>query len=186
MYIIFLSKVTVVRGINLQVPPGGYSATALETCVIIEFPFPTDAVQTARTRFAMGSVNAEYPDSLHKFQIKRNDKFKRLMLRKELKLSIFHKAGFLRADRQLGVAFVKLAALDETATIHEPVNVYENEHKKKAEGKLEVKIRIKEALGQTKTSELSTQKWLVIDRFEDIVNIIFISIKKKEEYFVSF
>lgn len=93
------------------------------------------------------------------------------MGRKEIKCIIYYRAGFLRADRQLGVAFVKLADLEQTATIHESVNVYENDHKKKAEGKLEVKIRIKEALGQTKSSELLTQKWLVIDRFEDIVNI---------------
>ncbi|CAF1560855.1 unnamed protein product, partial [Adineta steineri] len=94
--------VNVLRGINLHVP-AGYSATALETYVIIEFPYPPETPQTARTRHATGTTNAEYADSLHKFQIKRNDnKFKRLMTRKELKLTIFYKAGFLRSDRQLG------------------------------------------------------------------------------------
>jgi len=174
VYNTFSFKVTVVRGINLQVP-SGYSATALETYVIIEFPYPPETSQTARTRNAIGSINAEYPDSLHKFQIKRNDsKLIRLMNRKELKLTIFYKAGFLRADRQLGTASIKLFGLEQTSTIHESVNVYENDHKKKAEGKLEVKIRIKEALGRTKSSELLLQQWLVIDRFEEIVNIIII------------
>ncbi|CAF0805008.1 unnamed protein product [Adineta ricciae] len=161
-------EVNVLRGINLHVP-SGYSATALETYVIIEFPYPPETSQTARTRHAAGSANVEYPDALHKFQIKRNDtKFKRLMGRKELKLSIYYKVGFLRSDRLLGVAYVKTAPLEQSATIHESVDVFENDHKKKAEGKLEVKIRIKEALGSTKSSQISSQQWLVIDRFEDI------------------
>ena len=93
------------------------------------------------------------------------------MARKELKLSVFHKAGFLRGDRLLGVASLKLAALDHSSTIHESVDVYDSERKKKAEGKLEVKVRIKEALGSNKASESTTQRWLVIDRFEETVNI---------------
>jgi hypothetical protein len=168
-------KVTVLRGINLQVP-SGYSSAALQTYVIIEFPYPPETIQKAQTRFATGSINAEYPDSLHKFQIKRNDgKFKRFIGRKDLKLSIFYKAGFLQGNRQLGTAFIKLAGLDQSAIIHESVDIYENDHKKKAEGKLEVKIRIKEALGPTKSSELIPQRWLVIDRFEEIVNILLIN-----------
>lgn len=103
------------------------------------------------------------------------------MSRKELKLSIFYKVGFLRSDRLLGIAYVKMAPLEQLATIHESVDVFENDHKKKAEGKLEVKIRIKEALGSTKSSQISSQRWLVIDRFEDIViceftTLIFFSI----------
>ncbi|CAM4859805.1 unnamed protein product [Rotaria socialis] len=161
-------EVKVLRGINLRLP-SGYSSTSLETCVIIEFPYPRETPQTARTRHGAGSAIAEYPDSLHKFQIKRTDTdLKRVFKRKELKLSIFHKAGFLRADRLLGTASVKLAPFEETATIHESVDIFDNEHKKKPEGKLEVKIRMKEALGQTKSSESSLQQWLVIDRFEDI------------------
>ena len=140
--------------------------------MIIDFPYPTEAPQTARTRHAVGSGNAEYPDSSHRFQIKRNDgKFKRSINRKELKLSIFYKVGFLRSDRLLGVASIKLAGLEQSSTIHESVDVYDSEHKKKIEGKLEIKLRVKEALGQSKASELSSQRWLVIDRFEDIVSL---------------
>ena len=97
------------------------------------------------------------------------------MGRKELKLSIYYKVGFLRSDRLLGVAYVKTAPLEQLATVHESVDVFENDHKKKAEGKLEVKIRIKEALGSTKSSQISSQRWLVIDRFEDIVTFEFIT-----------
>jgi hypothetical protein len=85
-----------------------------------------------------------------------------------LKLTIYYKAGFLRSDRPLGTASIKLAPLEHTSTIHESVDIYENDHKKKPEGKLEVKIRIKEAIGPTKSSELLSQRWLVIDRFEEI------------------
>ncbi|CAF4363674.1 unnamed protein product, partial [Rotaria sordida] len=89
--------VNVLRGINLRVP-SGYSATSFETYVIIEFPYPPETPQTARTRYGIGSTIAEYSDSLHKFHIKRTDgKFKRLMSRKELKLSIFYRVGFLRS-----------------------------------------------------------------------------------------
>ncbi|CAF0973323.1 unnamed protein product [Rotaria sp. Silwood1] len=160
-------EVNILRGINLPVPQG-QSASSLETYVFIEFPYPTETPQTARTRLAVGSVNAEYPDSLHKFYIKRNDaKFRRLMNRKELKLAVFYKAGFLRSDRPLGIASIKLAELEQACTIHESVDLYESEHKKKIEGKLEVKLRIKEALGQTKASDILPQRWLVIDRFEE-------------------
>jgi coiled-coil and C2 domain-containing protein 1 len=165
----FSFQVNVVRGINLHVP-SGYTAKNLETNVVVEFPYPTDATQEARTRHATGSMNAEYPDAVHRFTIKRADtKLARAMGRKELKLSVYHKAGFLRADRLLGVAKLKLAALEHSANIHESADVYEDERKKKAEGKVEVKVRIKEALGVNKASELTAQKWLVIDRFEDTV-----------------
>ena len=98
--------------------PSGHSSSSLETYVIIELPYPTDAPQTARTRHAVGSTNAEYPDSLHKFYIKRNDaKFRRLMNRKELQLAVFYKTGFLRSDRPLGTASIKLATLEQTCTI---------------------------------------------------------------------
>ncbi|CAF0942285.1 unnamed protein product [Rotaria sordida] len=161
-------EVTILRGINLPVP-SGQSSSSLETYVAIEFPYPTETPQTARTRHTIGSVNAEYPDSLHKFYIKRNDaKFRRLMNRKELKLAVFYKAGFLRSDRPLGIASMKLATLEQSCTIHESVDLYESEHKKKIEGKLEVKLRIKEALGQTKASDILPQRWLVIDRFEEL------------------
>jgi hypothetical protein len=101
------------------------------------------------------------------------------MNRKELKLAVFYKPGFLRSDRPLGTASIKLAALEQSCTIHESVDLYESEHKKKIEGKLEVKLRIKEALGQTKASDILPQRWLVIDRFEELVNI-------KRIYFQSF
>lgn len=93
--------------------------------------------------------------------------------RKDLKLSIFYRAGFLRADRQLGVAFVKLAPLDECAIIHESVDIYENDHRKKPHGKLEIKIRIREGLGPNKASEVSPRRWLIIDRIEDTVSVRF-------------
>lgn len=165
-------EVTVVRGINLPVP-SGISPTSLETYVMVEFPYPTDEPQTARTRHTVGSSNAEYPESIHKFYIKRNDaKFKRLMNRKELKVAVFYKPGFLRSDRPLGIASIKLATLEQTCTIHESADLYECEHKKKIEGKLEIKLRIREALGQTKASDILPQRWLVIDRFEDSVSFL--------------
>lgn len=160
-------QVVVLRGINLP-SPSGQSASTLETYVVIEFPYPTDEPQVVRTRHAVGVGNAEYPESQHKFYIKRTDaKFRRLMNRKEMKLVVYYKPGFLRSDRPLGVASVKLALLEQQCTIHESVDLYEVEHKKKIEGKLEVKIRIREALGQNRASDILPQRWLVIDRFEE-------------------
>lgn len=151
--------------------PLGHSAASLETYVTIEFPYPTETPQTARTRHVAGADNAEYPEGQHKFYIKRQDaKFRRQMNRKEMKLAVFYKTGFLRSDRLLGVASIKLAALEQTCTIHESVDLFESEHKKKIDGKVEVKLRIKEALGQTKASDILPQRWLVIDRFEEMVN----------------
>ena len=163
-------QVTVLRGINLPVP-AGHTSASLETYVTIEFPYPTDEPQMARTRHIADANNAEYPESQHKFYIKRNDaKFRRLMNRKELRFAVFYKPGFLRSDRPLGTASLKLAQLEHACTIHESVDLYECEHKKKIEGKLEIKLRIREALEQTKASEILPQRWLVIDRFPELVN----------------
>jgi coiled-coil and C2 domain-containing protein 1 len=162
-------QVSILRGINLPVP-SGYASKSLETYVTIEFPFPPETSQTARTRYAVGSVNAEYGDSTHRFTITRSQtRLRRLMNRKELRLAIYYKVGFLRNDRQLGLATLKLADLEQLANIHESVDVYDCDDKRKVEGKLEVRIRIKEALGPVKASEVSTQHWLVINRFEDTV-----------------
>jgi hypothetical protein len=105
------------------------------------------------------------------------------MNRKELKLAVFYKPGILRSDRPLGTASIKLAALEQTCTIHESVDLFESEHKKKIEGKLEVKLRIKEALGQTKASDILPQRWLVIDRFEEPVNFQIFIIRIFTPYF---
>jgi len=152
--------------------PTGFTSAALQTYVIYEFPFPPETPQSGRTRLATGSTNAEYDEQAHKFQLKRTDKKnQRLIDRKDLKMTIYYKAGFLRTDKQLGVAFVKLAPLLKTSIIHESVDVYENDHRKKPEGKLEVKIRIKEAMGAEKASQLISQVWLVIDHFDNAVNL---------------
>lgn len=161
-------QVTVIRGINLPVP-SGYSAQSLDTYVVLALPYPTETPQTGRTRHATGASIAEYPDARFKFTIKRSDtKLIRGFQRKELRLDIFYKAGFLRADRQLGIANMKLAGLITHAVVHDTVDIYD-EHRKKAQGKIEVKIRLREALGPEKASELTMQRWLVIDRFDDTV-----------------
>lgn len=140
----------------------------METFVVIEFPYPTEEPQVAKTRHAVGMGNAEYPEAQHKFYIKRNDaKFRRLMNRKEMKFVVYYKPGFLRSDRPLGIASLKLAALEQQCTIHESIDLFEVEHKKKIEGKLEVKVRIYEALGQNRASDILPQRWLIIDRFEE-------------------
>jgi len=160
-------EVTIIRGINLSVP-SGFTAQGLESYVTIEFPYPPDSSQTGRTRHGTGADAVDYPDARFRFTIKRNDtKLRRLFSRKELRLGIFYKAGFLRADRQLGIAAVKLDTLETCATVHESVHIFENDHRKKAQGKLEVKIRIREALGPTKQADLTSQRWLVIDSFDE-------------------
>lgn len=160
-------EVTIIRGINLSVP-SGFTAQALETYVTLEFPYPPESSQTGRTRHGTGTSMVEYPDARFRFTIKRSDtKLRRLLMRKELRLAIFYKAGFLRADRQLGVAALKLASLDTCATVHDSVDIFENDHRKKAQGKLEVKIRIREALGPTKTADSISHRLLIIDRFDD-------------------
>lgn len=131
---------------------------------MIEFPEATSPAQTVQTRRGTGADNVEYPSSIHKFTIKLMDRaFIRAIKRKEVKFSIFYKAGFLRSDRLIGTTSVALTKLLTTSTIHESLDISTDSHRKKAEGKLEVKIRIREACGPKKQTEVSTENWLFID-----------------------
>ncbi|CAF1094841.1 unnamed protein product [Didymodactylos carnosus] len=161
-------EVTVIRGINYPLPQG-YTDKTLETYVHVEFPYPPETSQQGKTKRVYGAQISEYHEIL-RFYIKRNDaKFKRLMNRKELKLVVYYRSGFMKmTEKVLGTSSIKLQPLEDNCTIHESVDLYEHEHKKRIEGKIECKIRIREALGQAKASEVLPQRWLVIDRFEEI------------------
>ncbi|CAF1579358.1 unnamed protein product [Didymodactylos carnosus] len=164
-------EITVIRGINYPIPQG-YTDKTLETFVHIAFPYPSETSQQGKTKRVLGAQNPEYFE-IFKFHIKRNDaKFKRLMSRKELKLIIYYRSGFMKMNEKiLGTSSIKLQSLEDNCTIHESVDLYEHEHKKRIEGKIECKIRIREALGQKKISEVVSQRWLVIDQFKEFVRI---------------
>ncbi|XP_046857944.1 coiled-coil and C2 domain-containing protein 1-like isoform X2 [Xenia sp. Carnegie-2017] len=73
--------------------------------------------------------------------------------------------GFLKGDKTLGQASLKLSPFDKRCEIHEYLNLMDPEKGRKViGGKIEVKLRIREPLTD-KDVEILTQKWLVIDAF---------------------
>lgn len=85
---------------------------------------------------------------------------------KGLKLELLHKGGFLRSDKPIGTALVKLDKLESQSEVREIVEVMDG--RKATGGRVEVKIRLREPLsGQD--MQTSTERWLVIDQSQVLV-----------------
>lgn len=155
-------EVIIVRAVNLSLPKD-YKVDHMNTFVKFEFPFPPEDFQSDKTKVQHASCNPEYNQSF-RLQIQRKQtKFMRLMNRKDLKLEIYIKGGFLRSDKLLANCAIKLQPLENSTTLH---NAYELlEGRRQTGGKLEVIIRIREPLLHkgVKTME---HKWLIIDKFK--------------------
>ncbi|XP_076440477.1 coiled-coil and C2 domain-containing protein 1-like isoform X2 [Babylonia areolata] len=154
-------ELMVVRGIGLSLP-SGYSEKDMDTTVKYEFLFPSDDPQTGQTSTVKSTVNPEYGESF-KLQIDRKSRsFTRFVERKGIKLNVFIKRGFFKADQLLGSAAVKLWPLDSNCTLHDSFDLADG--RKSVGGKLEVKVRIREPLKGRQVAQ-SQEKWLVIDQF---------------------
>ncbi|KAJ8305464.1 hypothetical protein KUTeg_016009 [Tegillarca granosa] len=70
--------------------------------------------------------------------------------------------GFLKSDKMMGTANVKLLPLESTCTLHDSFDLADG--RKSVGGKLEVKIRIRDPLKSKQVEEVK-EKWLVIDQF---------------------
>lgn len=155
-------EVTVIRGIN-YVMPKDYKVDHMNTFVKFEFPYPPDECQKDKTNVQSSSCEPEYNQSF-KLQIQRKQtKFMRLMNRKELKLEVYIKGGFLRSDKLLAHCNVKLQPLETASEIHNAFELLDG--RRSTGGKLEVKIRIREPLLH-KGVQTVEHKWLIIDKFQ--------------------
>uniref|UniRef100_A0A669DTQ5 Coiled-coil and C2 domain containing 1B n=1 Tax=Oreochromis niloticus TaxID=8128 RepID=A0A669DTQ5_ORENI len=135
---------------------------SLNDFIHFEFPYPsTEQPQKLKTAVIKNTNSPEYNQSF-KLQINRNHRgFRRVVTAKGLKLELLHKGGFLRSDKPIGTALLKLDKLESHSEIREIVEVMDG--RKATGGRIEVKVRLREPLsGQD--MQTSTERWLVIDQ----------------------
>lgn len=153
--------VTVVKGMNLPAP-SGIQTNDLDAFIKFDFPYPsTEQPQKHKTAVVKNTNCPEYNQSFT-LSINRNHRgFRRVVTSKGLKLELFHKGGFLRSDKPIGTAVVKLEALENQSEIREIVEVMDG--RKHTGGRVEVKVRLREPLSGQDV-QTSSLRWLVIDQ----------------------
>uniref|UniRef100_A0A8D3ALJ2 Coiled-coil and C2 domain-containing protein 1B n=1 Tax=Scophthalmus maximus TaxID=52904 RepID=A0A8D3ALJ2_SCOMX len=161
--------VVVVKGMNLPAP-SGIQANDLDAYVKVDFPYPSsEQPQKHKTTVIKNTNSPDYNQSFT-LSINRNHRgFRRVVTSKGLKLELLHKGGFLRNDKSIGTALVKLDKLETQSEIREIVEVMDG--RKPTGGRIEVKVRLREPLsGQD--MQTSTERWLVIDQSQVATGII--------------
>ncbi|KAM7400192.1 hypothetical protein PAMA_004743 [Pampus argenteus] len=157
--------VVIVKGMNLPAP-SGIQTNDLDAYVKFDFPYPSaEQPQKHRTAVIKNTNSPEYNQSFT-LSINRNHRGFRRVLTKGLKLELLHKGGFLRSDKPIGTALVKMEKLESQSEIREIVEVMDG--RKSTGGRVEVKIRLREPLsGQD--MQTSTEHWLVIGQSQVLV-----------------
>uniref|UniRef100_A0A8C4IY54 Coiled-coil and C2 domain containing 1B n=1 Tax=Dicentrarchus labrax TaxID=13489 RepID=A0A8C4IY54_DICLA len=160
--------VIIVKGMNLPAP-SGIQTNDLDAYVKFDFPYPSTVRDFSSFPFSQTLhlfilnlfFSPEYNQSFN-LSINRNHRgFRRVVASKGIKLELLHKGGFLRSDKPIGTALVKLDKLESQSEIREIVEVMDG--RKPTGGRVEVKIRLREPLsGQD--MQTSTERWLVIDQ----------------------
>ncbi|KAM9349300.1 coiled-coil and C2 domain-containing protein 1B [Symphorus nematophorus] len=152
--------VVIVKGMNLPAP-SGIQTNDLDAYIKFDFPYPsTEQPQKHKTAVIKNTNSPEYNQSFT-LSINRNHRgFRRVVTSKGIKLELLHKGGFLRSDKPIGTAHIKLDKLESQSEIREIVEVMDG--RKPTGGRVEVKVRLREPLsGQD--MQTSTERWLVID-----------------------
>ncbi|XP_077547146.1 lethal (2) giant discs 1 isoform X3 [Haemaphysalis longicornis] len=162
-------EVSVVRAVNL---PGrkvtvqsalacgcARKADDLDSYVIVTFPFPNDAPQSARTRTVKDTTNPEFNETF-RFEVNRKSRsLARVMKRHPIKCEVWAKRGFLRSDASLGTASIKFEDLESKCELHDSYDVFDS--KRPSGGKLEVKVRVREPFVSKQVEEIK-HRWLII------------------------
>lgn len=155
-------ELTVIRAINLGLPKD-HKQEHMNTFVKFEFPYPPEELQSDKTKVQNATCNPEYNQTF-RLQIQRKQsKFVRFINRKELKLEVYLKGGFLRSDKLLYTCQVKLQPLENLSTIHDAFDLLEG--RRQTGGKLEIKLRIREPILHKDIKHLE-YKLLIIDKFQ--------------------
>nr|XP_046216556.1 coiled-coil and C2 domain-containing protein 1B isoform X2 [Oncorhynchus gorbuscha] len=153
--------VVVVRGMNLPAP-SGIATNDLDAYVKFDFPYPsTEQPQKHRTAVVKNTNSPEFNQGFT-LNINRNHRgFRRVVQSKGLKLELLHKGGFLRSDKPIGTAHIKLEKLETESEVREIVEVIDG--RKPTGGRVEVRVRLREPLsGQD--LQTTTERWLVLDQ----------------------
>ncbi|EDO41324.1 predicted protein [Nematostella vectensis] len=156
-------EITIVRCLNIPLP-SGYSQKDLHCYVTYEFPYPSsEDPQSGRTQTIKHTINPEYNEAFKVNIDRKNRALPRIFRRQALKFEIKYERGFLKGDKALGQAQVKLAPLDSKSEIHDCVDLMDSDRGRRAVGgKVEVIIRVREPLTDKDVS-IEKWKWLVID-----------------------
>ncbi|KAJ3595526.1 hypothetical protein NHX12_004829 [Muraenolepis orangiensis] len=146
--------VEIVKGLNLPAP-SGVLASDLDAYVKFDFPYPsTEKPQSHKTTVIKNNNSPEYNQSFTLSINRKHRGFRRVVQSKGLK-------GFLRSDKPVGFALLKLEQLENHSEIREIVEVMDG--RKHTGGRLEVKVRLREPLtGQDLQS--TTERWLLLDQ----------------------
>lgn len=158
--------ITIVKGMNLPAP-SGIQPNDLYAFVKFDFPYPsTEQPQRHKTHVIKNNNSPEYNQSFT-LTINRNHRgFRRVVANKGFKLELFHKGGFLRSDKPIGTAVVKLENLETQSEIREIVEVMDG--RKGTGGRVEVRVRLREPLS-AQDVQTSSERWLVIDKTQALV-----------------
>ncbi|XP_076837825.1 coiled-coil and C2 domain-containing protein 1B isoform X2 [Brachyhypopomus gauderio] len=158
--------VMIVKGMNLPAPQG-VASNDLDAYVKFDFPYPSsDQPQKHKTSVIRNTNSPEYNQSFT-LNINRNHRgFRRVVQSKGLKLEVFHKGGFLRSDKPVGTAQIKLEKLECESEVREIVEVMDG--RKPTGGRLEVRVRLREPLSGQDLSTV-TERWLVLDQSQAIL-----------------
>uniref|UniRef100_A0A8C9VS37 Coiled-coil and C2 domain-containing protein 1B n=1 Tax=Scleropages formosus TaxID=113540 RepID=A0A8C9VS37_SCLFO len=153
--------VVIVKAMNLPAPQG-IATNDLDAFVKFEFPYPsTEQPQKHKTAVIKNSNCPEYNQSFT-LTINRNHRgFRRVIQSKGLKMEVLHKGGFLRSDKPLGAAHLKLDKLETQSEVREIVEVIEG--RKPTGGLLEVRVRLREPLSGQDV-QTTTERWLILDQ----------------------
>ncbi|XP_064415879.1 coiled-coil and C2 domain-containing protein 1B isoform X2 [Latimeria chalumnae] len=153
--------VIIVRGMNLPAP-SGVALNDLDAFVKFEFPYPsTEQPQKNKTSVIKNTNCPEYNQSFT-LTINRNHRgFRRAIQTKGIKFELFHKGGFLRSDKPVGTAQLKLERLETVCEIREILEVFES--RKATGGKLEVRVRLREPLSGQDIQTV-TERWLILEQ----------------------
>ncbi|XP_061099090.1 coiled-coil and C2 domain-containing protein 1B isoform X2 [Conger conger] len=153
--------VVIVKGMNLPAPHG-IATNDLDAYVKFEFPYPsTDQPQKLKTNVIKNTNCPEYNQSFT-LNINRNHRgFRRIVQSKGLKLEVLHKGGFLRSDKPVGTAHLKLEKLETESEVREIVEVIDG--RKPTGGRVEVRVRLREPLSGQDLQTIC-ERWVVLEQ----------------------
>jgi len=153
-------ELTIIRGVDFK-PPSGFETKDVDTYVKFEFPYPQEEPQKDKTATIKGTASPEYDQSF-KIEINRKRSGQRVFTNKAVKFEVYYRAGFLKGDKLLATASIKLESLMTKFEVHDSMDLYDG--RRPCGGRLEVKMRVREPIVGKQTEEV-TEKWLVIDKF---------------------
>uniref|UniRef100_A0A8K9WSV8 Coiled-coil and C2 domain-containing protein 1B n=1 Tax=Oncorhynchus mykiss TaxID=8022 RepID=A0A8K9WSV8_ONCMY len=153
--------VVVVRGMNLPAPSGNIDHSVSFLYYSYSPLCLPEQPQKHRTAVVKNTNSPEFNQGFT-LNINRNHRgFRRAVQSKGLKLELLHKGGFLRSDKPIGTAHIKLEKLETESEVREIVEVMDG--RKPTGGRVEVRVRLREPLsGQD--LQTTTERWLVLDQ----------------------